>query len=76
MTFIDDHSRKTSIYLLKSKDELFEKFKEFKAIVENLIERRIKTLRLENNGEYTSRELVAFCKEARIKRDLIVPYNP
>ena len=30
----------------------------------------------DNGGEYMSKELIAFCKEARIKRELIVPYNP
>jgi hypothetical protein len=35
VSFIDDYSRKTWIYLLKAK---FGKFKEFKALVENLIE--------------------------------------
>ena len=30
-SFIDDYYRKTWIYFLKKKDELFERFKEFKA---------------------------------------------
>ena len=34
--FIDDYSHNTWIYLLKGKDEVFENFKEFKALVENL----------------------------------------
>eukprot|EP00253_Pinus_taeda_P008095 PITA_08095 len=76
VTFIDDHSRKTRVYLLKSKDEVFSKFQEFKAEVLNFTERKIKTLRSDNGGEYTSKEVVAFCKEAGIKRELIVPYNP
>ena len=44
ITFIDDYSRKTWIYLLKEKNEVFEKFKEFKALIENLSDKRIKTL--------------------------------
>jgi len=55
---------------------MFKKFLEFKAEVEKLTERKIKTLRSDNGGEHASKELVAFCKEARIKRELIVPYNP
>jgi hypothetical protein len=43
--FIDDYSRKTWVYLLKSKDEVFSKFKEFKALIENLSKRKIKILR-------------------------------
>lgn len=48
VTFINDHSRKTWIYLLKSKDEVFDKFQEFKVEVDNLTERRIKVLRSYN----------------------------
>jgi len=61
--------------LLKSKDEVFEKFQEFKDEVENLTENKIKVLRYDNGGEYTSKELIAFCKNAGIKRKLIAPYN-
>ena len=39
-SFIDDYSRKTWIYFLKKKVEVFERFKEFKALVENLSERK------------------------------------
>jgi hypothetical protein len=34
LTFIDDCSRKTWVYFLKHKSETFDKFKEFKALVE------------------------------------------
>jgi len=34
VTFIDDFSRKTWIYFLKTKDEVFNKFQEFKALVD------------------------------------------
>ena len=68
MTFIDDHSRKTWLYLLKTKDEVFDKFKAFRSEVETLTERKIKTLRSDNGGEYTSKEMIAYCKEASIKR--------
>jgi transposase InsO family protein len=60
VSFIDDYSRKTWIYFLKSKDEVFSKFKEFKALIENLSERRIKILSSDNGREYTSKELVNF----------------
>jgi hypothetical protein len=35
VTFIDDHSRKTWIYFMKTKSEVFKRFQEFKALVEN-----------------------------------------
>jgi transposase InsO family protein len=76
VSFIDDYSRKTWIYFLKTKDEVFSKFKEFKALIENLSERKIKILRSDNGGEYTSKEFVNFCKDVGIKRELTTPYNP
>jgi hypothetical protein len=48
LSFIDDYYRKTWIYFLKSKDQVFGKFKEFKALIENLAKRKIKILRLDN----------------------------
>ena len=38
--------------------------------------RKIKVLRLDNGGEYTSKEFINFCIEAGIKKELTVPYNP
>jgi hypothetical protein len=61
---------------LKSKDEVFGKFKVFKALIENLSERKIKILKTNNGGEYTSNEFVIFCRDAGIKRELTTPYNP
>jgi transposase InsO family protein len=74
--FIDDYSRKTWLYLLKTKDEVFSKFQEFKVEIENLTSKKIKTLRTYNGGEYTSKEFVAFCKSTGIRTELTVPYNP
>jgi hypothetical protein len=76
VSFIDDFSRKTWIYFLKTKDEVFSRFQEFKALVENQTGKKIKVLRSDNGGEYTSKEFEGFCKEAGIKRELTVPYNP
>jgi hypothetical protein len=74
--FIDNYSRKTWLYLLKTKDEVFSKFQEFKAEIENLTNKKIKTLRTDNGGEYTSKEFVAFYKSTGIRRELTVPHNP
>ena len=45
-------------------------------MIENLSERKIKILRLDNGGEYTSKEFVNFCRYVGIKRELTTPYNP
>ena len=53
VSFIDDFSRKTWIYFLKGKNEVFSKFKEYKALAENQTEMKIKTLRSDNDREFT-----------------------
>jgi hypothetical protein len=74
--FINDYSIKMWLYLRKTKDEVFNKFQEFKAEIENLTNKKIKTLRTNNGGEYTSKELISFCKSIRIRREPTVPHNP
>ena len=42
VSFIDDFSRKTWIYFMNNKDEVFRNFKEFKALIKNHTEKKIK----------------------------------
>ena len=55
-SFIDYFSMKTWIYLLKIKDEVFSKFREFKALIENHTEKKINTFQSNNGREFTSDE--------------------
>lgn len=57
LTFVDDFSRKVFIYFLKTKDQVFDRFVEFKALVENQTGEKIKILRSDNGGEYVSERL-------------------
>ena len=61
---------------MKNKDEVFSKFKEFKALIENHTKKKIKTIQSDNGGEFTSNEFKELCKESWIKRELSTPYNP
>ena len=47
ITFIDDLSRYGHLFIIKNKSESFEKFKEFKAQVENQTIKSIKILKLD-----------------------------
>ena len=60
---------------MKNKEEVFSKFKEFKSLIENQIEKKIKTFRSDNGGELTSNEFKYLCKDSGIKRELSTPYN-
>jgi hypothetical protein len=61
---------------MKTKEEVFNRFQEFKDLVENQSGRKIKTLRSDNGGKYTPKAFKDFCASVGIKRELIVPYNP
>jgi transposase InsO family protein len=75
-SFIDDFSRNTWIYFLRNKSEVFHKFKEFKALVENQREKKIKVLRTDNGGELRGNEFKEFCKKCGIARKKTTPYTP
>ena len=49
--FVDDHSRFTKLYLLRTKDEALEMFIKYKNEVENQKNKRIKRLRTNRGGE-------------------------
>lgn len=73
---IDDHTRYMWTILLKEKSEAFEKFKTFKAMVEQQVKKNIKTFRTDRGGEFTSKEFQKFCEESGIQRHLTNPYTP
>lgn len=76
LTLIDDYSHKVFIYMLKTKDEVTECFKDFKNFVENQTERKIKILRSDNGGEYLSTSLMSYLKKAGIQHQLTAAYTP
>lgn len=71
-SFIDDSSRKTWIYFMKTKDKVFGRFQKFEALVENQTSRKVKVLRFDSREEYTSKEFNSFCKTGS-KSELMSP---
>jgi hypothetical protein len=59
--FIDDFSWMSWIFFMKTKGQVFSGFQEFKALVENQTGKKIRFLRTDNGGEYTSKEFMDFC---------------
>eukprot|EP00253_Pinus_taeda_P006913 PITA_06913 len=76
LTFINDFTRKNCVYFLKNKSEVFEKFWNFKALVENQSRLHIKVLRTDRGGEYISKEFVWFCRENGIRKKFTARYTP
>ena len=56
MLLVDDYTRMTGVCFLKNKSETFENFKIYKEMVENEMDSKIKCLRYDNGGDFTSKE--------------------
>jgi len=54
VTFIDDYSKYTKVYLIKNKDEAFAMFLSYKTEVQNQLDKKIKRIRSDRGGEYVS----------------------
>lgn len=76
VTFIDDCTRHVWVCILKHKGEVFQRFQEWKARVEKLSGKKIKTLRSDNGGEYTSTEFTSYLTKEGIKHELMMPHTP
>ena len=73
LTFIDDCSRFTYVYLLSNKNEFLTKLKEYLAITKNKFGRTVRKLRSDNAGEYLRTETQNYL-ERRIQHQLSVAY--
>ena len=74
LTFVDDKTRYTWVYVLKRKSDVFAKFKEWK--VERLTGRKLKVFRTDNGGEFTSGEFEEYLQHEGVKHELTVPKCP
>ena len=75
-TFIDDKSRYAFVYMLKTKNEVLMRFKDFVEMVETQTGKCVKILRTDNGGEFTSKEFLQFCREKGIQCQYSNPYTP
>jgi len=62
--------------ILKDKGDTFQKFCNFKSLVEKESNARIQIFRTERGGEFVSHEFNMFYEESRIIRHLTAPYTP
>ena len=76
VTFIDEKSKYTWITLLQSKDRVLEAFKIFKNYITNHFNVKIKILRSDNGGEYTSIAFKQHLAAHGIIQQTSCPYTP
>ena len=76
ITFTDDYFRFGYVYLMKWKSETFEKFKEFRAKVENQLGKHIKAIRSDCGGEYLLGDFKDYLTQNGIVPQLTAPGSP
>jgi transposase InsO family protein len=76
MLLVDDYTRMTAVFFLKNQSEAFENFKIYKEMVENEMDSRIKCLRSDNGGEFTSKEFMDYYNNHEIKMKFFVARTP
>ena len=76
VTFIDDYSRRCSVYFMRHKCEVLDKFKEFESVTTAGGTLKIGTLRSDNGGEYVSGDFKMYLQNNRVHHELTVPYSP
>ena len=76
LTFIDDFTHFTVVYVMARKSECYEKFKEFEAEVTAKFNMRISMLTVDQGREYKSVQMVQFCKSRGIQILETIAYTP
>ncbi|KAD0657028.1 hypothetical protein E3N88_43918 [Mikania micrantha] len=76
LLLVDDYSRYMWIHKLKSKDQAPDAFKTFKQAAELESGFKVKALRTDRGGEFTSTKFEQVCNEDGIRRFLTAPYTP
>ncbi|GJT51594.1 putative ribonuclease H-like domain-containing protein [Tanacetum coccineum] len=72
----DDFSRFTWTFFLGTKDETFYVLKEFIALIENQLNKKVKGIRCDNGTEFKNANLIELCGEKGIKREYSNPRTP
>jgi transposase InsO family protein len=76
MLLVDDYTRMIAVCFLKNKSKAFENFNIYKEMVENEMDSRIKCLRSDNGGEFTSKEFMDYYNNHGIKRKFSISRTP
>jgi len=76
LTFIDDCTRRSWVYLLGKKSETFQCFKQFQKQVERQSGHKIKILRSDGGGEYIDKDFLDYLTDQGIVKEFSMAYTP
>jgi hypothetical protein len=60
MLLVDDYTRMNVVFFLRNLSEAFENLKVYKEMDENEMDSKIKCLRFDNGGDFTSKEFMDY----------------
>ena len=64
------------VFFLGTKDETFQTLKDFIALIENQLNKKVKAMRCDNGTEVKNAKLIELCGSKGIKRDYSNPRIP
>lgn len=76
LIIVDDITKMTWVFLLRHKSEAFARLKQHFAWIYNQTGIRVKRLRYDNGGKFTSGAMHDFCKNTRVQLEPTDPYTP
>jgi transposase InsO family protein len=76
ISFVDDCTRVTWVYLLKHKSDVYDVFRSFYQMIVTQFNTCIKVIRSDNGGEYFKKELMEFMNSKGILHQTTCPYSP
>ncbi|KAI3677472.1 hypothetical protein L6452_36734 [Arctium lappa] len=76
LVIVDDYSRFTWVYFLRTKDETSGLIKSFILRIENQTNQKVKVIRSDNGTEFKNFDLNTFCEEKGIERQYNAPRTP
>lgn len=76
LLFLDDYSRKTFVYLLKSKEDVYKNFVEFKQMIEKQMDVHINKLKSDGGGEFKNQKFDKLCKKTGMVQQFTAPRCP
>ena len=76
LTIVDDYTRAVWVYLIKSKDEVFDSINIFYNLIKNQFEKTVKVFRSDNGTEFQNQIFNKFCDNMGITHQTSVAYTP
>ncbi|CAM9002570.1 unnamed protein product [Rhodiola kirilowii] len=76
MVIVDDYSRYTWTIFLDSKDQTYSEFEAWLNLMENMLNRKLTSIRTDNGTEFRNAQFLSLCREKGIDHNFSAPRTP